>query len=193
MKLNSFFTATLFFFVCVEAWGFRLSPMVAELAVNGAGASTTFTVDNNSTDTIAVQLSMHKRIQRSNDGSEERPPTESAKEGARGNVKFLLEYVASIYVRPDGAVPKIRIYDPSLTKKGKIKFRLKNEGTAHKSLGDLQIIFKSSEKTFAPTAEQLKDVRTENLLPGTEREFQIAPPRDFPRADQIQAEIRFQS
>lgn len=113
-----------------------------------------------------------------------------AKEARKVNLKFLIEYVASLYLNPPRTKPKMKVAKSQL-KDGKLEVLVANEGTAHFLLERLELSAKAGGKTFQASAEQLKDIRTENLLPGDTRWLRVPVPAGFTGKD-LSVDVDFQ-
>ncbi|MFL5813753.1 MAG: fimbria/pilus periplasmic chaperone [Bdellovibrionia bacterium] len=106
---------------------------------------------------------------------------EQRKAGA--NITFLLQYVASVYVSPGAAAPKISVESLRRLSDTKAELVLQNSGTAHKVLKGMHLYLKpeegSSQKSRPElTALKLKDIEAENVLPGRKRRFEIPVAKD---------------
>lgn len=101
--------------------------------------------------------------------------------GRKVNIKFLIEYVASLYLNPPKTAPRMKMKKYSVSEKGNLEILVANEGSAHQLLEHLTLKAKAGGKTFHPNEEKLKDIRTENLLPGGTRWLRLPLPKDFPR------------
>lgn len=114
--------------------------------------------------------------------------------GASVNVNFLLQYVASLYVSDDKAKAKIEVESVKAKKAG-AEVVLRNAGTKHLVLSDAKLIFSAKDsggknKEWQADAKALKDLASENLLPGSARRFVITLPKDFPQTG-LRADIKF--
>lgn len=106
------------------------------------------------------------------------------------NIKFLVEYVASLYLTPAGVKPKMKVVRHQVSKDGKLEVLVANEGTKHLLLEHLELSAKAGGKTFKPSAEALAELRTENLLPGNTRWLRVALPKGFP-AEKLEVSVDF--
>jgi len=104
------------------------------------------------------------------------------------NLKFILQYVASLYVIPDGAKPDIRVESAKIKKAGRAEIVLKNSGGAHRVLEKSNIKVHSKEKEFAVPEAEMKELRSQNILGGSSRRIEVSVPKDF---HDISAEIHF--
>ena len=108
------------------------------------------------------------------------------KNTSRTNLNFLLKYVASLYVTPEGARPKVEVRAANQVeaKDGKkLSLILENTGTAHKVMNEISVKVSAGGKTVEVSAESLKVFETENLLAGTKKTFVLPWPKEF-KADQ---------
>lgn len=246
IQLNSWFIRVGFAIVVLatpSARAFRFVPISATLAPNGAGASATFTVENDGSERVALQAeTLTREIDQF--GVETRKPTKdlsvyppqmSLQPGEKrnirltwagdrdfqderayrlivsqvpvdlkkeelskpgGQIKFLLQYIASIYVAPAQAASKISV-DGFELKSDKLKIVFKNSGSAHRVLTGARIFLStsveskaidaaskaepatsdtSSEAKIELTGNEINDFRSENILAHHIREatFQIS-------------------
>lgn len=105
------------------------------------------------------------------------------------NIRFLVQYVASLYVRPEGAVAQMQFLSVQIQKKSAkdshLTLQLKNAGKAHQVLTGTRL-FVSGKNSKGETQEvelpssQLKAFDSENLLAGQEKTFQIPLTGTFP-------------
>lgn len=114
-----------------------------------------------------------------------------ANKAASVNLHFLLQYVASIYVGPDSAKPKLEVAQLVAAKRaGELELVLKNSGTKHRLLNDIQVILVNKKTKWKLDQEQMKKISSENILPGGVRHFFLKPPADFGK-ENIKAELNF--
>ncbi|KYG69133.1 hypothetical protein AZI87_07900 [Bdellovibrio bacteriovorus] len=93
----------------------------------------------------------------------------NAKPKANGvNLNFLLQYVASAYVTPEGAVAKIKVKEVKSLDKKKVRVTVANEGTAHFVLKPKSLKIYSGE-TLVGTVSPISELENTNLLPKTEK------------------------
>ncbi|WP_415061253.1 molecular chaperone [Bdellovibrio sp.] len=93
------------------------------------------------------------------------------------NLKFLLQYVASAYVTPEGAIAKIRVKDVKSLGAKKISLVIANEGTAHKVLRAKSLKIYSGDK-FLLEILSPKEFDSLNLLPGKEQNVEVNLPKE---------------
>jgi fimbrial chaperone protein len=106
------------------------------------------------------------------------------------SLKFLIEYVASLYLVPPRARPRMRLLSHSVTDKGVLEILVANEGTAHQLLEQLEIVLHSGGKDLRPTPEQMKDLRTENVLAGGQRLLRLPLPKGA-AANDLKVSVKF--
>lgn len=94
-------------------------------------------------------------------------------------LKFLVEYVASLYLVPPRVKPKMRLLSQSLDGKGNVEILVANEGTAHHLLERMEILLKSEGKQLAISGAALKELRAENILPGSKRLLRFPLPKEL--------------
>lgn len=107
-------------------------------------------------------------------------PQDSAKK-ANGNIKVLLRYAGSVYVRPDNVKPNVVLesVEPQANPQGanQLALTFSNQGTAHVALRDLRLELKSAQGTVVQLGpEQLKGVNNTVILAGNKRRFVIPYP-----------------
>lgn len=81
------------------------------------------------------------------------------------NLKFLLQYVASAYVTPEGALPDIKIKEVKRLSSKKVSVTFVNQGKAHKVLLFNQFKISSGDKVLLDVKTK-KEIESVNLLPG---------------------------
>lgn len=125
---------------------------------------------------------------------------EQRKAGA--NITFLLQYVASVYVSPGSAAPKLQVQSLKKISDSKVELVLKNSGSAHRVLKGVRLYAGSGKDSLSKTrtelkALKLKDIEAENVLPGRTRRFEIelapgsaaALPADFQKLEKLEVEF----
>lgn len=111
------------------------------------------------------------------------------KEGRKVDLKFLIEYVASLYLNPPRTKAKMKVAKHQV-KGGKLEVLVANEGTAHFLLERVSIGARAKGKSFKAAPEQLKEIRSENLLPGGSRWLRVPLPAGFP-AEGLNVDVDF--
>ncbi len=117
-------------------------------------------------------------------------PVEFSKEkqaSKKANLKFLLEYVASLYLLPPGAKPQLKVVSTKV-EGGSLQLEIENTGTAHQLLEDIKIHFVSDGKEEFLPEKELAKIRSENLLAKSKRRFVL--PLD-PKLRKKQVKVTF--
>jgi fimbrial chaperone protein len=102
-----------------------------------------------------------------------------------GRMRLLVKYVASVYIVPAGARPKLKLAETKLTtEEGKawLELLIHNEGSSRKILKDAQIQIAGQKIQ----GEELKGLEGENLLAQTQRWFRIPAPKGVTSAQNVQ-------
>lgn len=109
------------------------------------------------------------------------------------NVKILLKYIAALYVENGKSESSVKVDSWQIQNK-EIEFKIKNEGTKHQVLTNLNIIFtKTGEKNIILEPKDLKNVSGENILAKSERVFKIAKNQNLSKLDsKYKIEIKFE-
>ncbi len=211
----------------VQAFAFKLSPMVVSFAPNGSKATQVLTLENNANEKVPVQVEVFSRTVDSkgeevrtptedfnvypeqlvllpnekrnvrvtytagkNDGVEQafrivatQVPVEFKDRNAKSQTKktslnFLIQYVASAYVTPEGVSPKVVIKDTQLVSSKKIAVTISNEGTAHKVLKakTLRVLSGKDKLIEVQNPTELDAI---NFLAKTERTITFALPKEI--------------
>ena len=114
------------------------------------------------------------------------------KDTPRTNLNFLLKYVASLYVTPEGARAKIEVKQVGqvMEKDGKkLTLTLENSGTAHKVMNEISVKVSAGGKSVELPSANLKIFETENLLAGTRKTFVLPWPKELPVDEKKAAEV----
>jgi fimbrial chaperone protein len=108
-----------------------------------------------------------------------------------GGVKlnFLIEYVASLYLTPASAAPKMKVLSHSV-KDGTLEILVANEGSAHFLFDRAQVQVFSGGKELKLGGDALKNLRSENFLPGNRRKLKIPLPAGT-KAESLKVNINF--
>ncbi|MEK2643849.1 fimbria/pilus periplasmic chaperone [Bdellovibrio sp. BCCA] len=93
------------------------------------------------------------------------------------NLNFLLQYVASAYVTPEGAVAKIKVKDVKHIDAKKISVTVVNEGTAHKVLKVKKLKLFAGDKLVSEI-ENPKEFDSINLLPGSQKNITVVSSKE---------------
>lgn len=101
------------------------------------------------------------------------------REDVKVNLKFVLQYVASLYVTPNDAKPQIEVASAKLLKPGTAEVVLKNKGGAHRVLENAHLKLVGEKGEFVVPETVMQEVRAQNILASDSRRFTIAVPKDF--------------
>ncbi len=108
-------------------------------------------------------------------------PIEFKKSNAKdAKLKFLIEYVASLYIVPPNVKAKMKVEGYGVNK-DILEIKVANEGSAHFLLDRMQVSVKGDGKELKLDAPLLQNLRTENILPGGKRILRIPLPKNFPK------------
>lgn len=126
--------------------------------------------------------------------AEELPVDLQKKKATRTNINFLLKYVASLYVTPEGAKPKVEVKKIERVQvKGRdhLALTLENAGGAHQVLNEIRLQVSAGGKTVDVNREALKIFETENLLAGGSKTFFIPWPQGLPEQKDVKVSLDF--
>lgn len=118
--------------------------------------------------------------------AEQLPIDMSESDAQGGRVRFLVRYVASLYVAPDNAAPAVAVADAEIarTEAGKaLAFTVENSGASHAALSDLALtVFTSADETplLSLGAAEVGDVSGAIVLAEHARRFVIPVADDAP-------------
>ena len=94
-----------------------------------------------------------------------------------GQMKLLVRYIASVYIVPDGAKPKVALQGAGPAADGSgLELVFTNAGSAHALLTDLTLTVKDGSGQVILGKEELENVSGQNLLAGHTRRFVIPWP-----------------
>ena len=111
------------------------------------------------------------------------------REDIQVNLKFILQYVASLYITPPGAKSKVVVEGASIKKEGTAALTVKNEGNSRRVLEGMHVKFFSGKEAYEVPAAEMKDTRAQNVLAGGKRRLLLKVPNHFKNP---RAEIRFE-
>lgn len=94
------------------------------------------------------------------------------------NLNFLLQYVASLYVVPPQAKARVVVASIARLEGGSLKVALTNAGNAHQLLRGMRLRIGPGKSEVS--ADQLKILESDNLLPGASRSFTVTLPLPLP-------------
>jgi fimbrial chaperone protein len=114
-------------------------------------------------------------------------PTQRA--DVKVNLKFVLQYVASLYVAPPGAKAEVVVAAAKLKRAGLVEVTVHNRGGLHRLLQGARLRIHAGKEDFAVPEAELATLRAQNLLAGGSRRFEIHVPKSL--AGPLTAEIRF--
>ncbi len=103
------------------------------------------------------------------------------------NLNFLLQYVASAYVTPEGAKAQVKVKEVKRLDTKKISVLLVNEGTAHRVVHLKSMSIFGGDKLLMQL-NTVKEFENLNLLPKTEKTVVITVPKEVP-AQALRAEL----
>lgn len=119
----------------------------------------------------------------------------SKNEDVKVNLKFILQYVASIYIIPEDVKPKIVVDSIKKIDKEKFELVVKNEGTSHKLLENAKVSLfdpEKKEEAFPLDEKELKTLQAENILVDGRRKFTLKLPKPLSEKANIGANISFE-
>lgn len=107
-------------------------------------------------------------------------PVSFTPEAGKAQIKILLRYQGTVYIRPKNAKPDLKVQSFAKTTTNLWRLTVLNAGTAHKNLNNptLTLIDSAGQKTQIP-ASQLPAMEGENILPAHTRNFLIDLPVDL--------------
>ena len=95
-------------------------------------------------------------------------------------IKFLFQFVASVYVTSDKFSPKIEVESATNVSKDSVRLKIVNKGQKHVLLKDVNAELKDSAgKILKLGPENISNWESENLLSGTRRTFKIKSSSSF--------------
>jgi len=108
-------------------------------------------------------------------------PVELKKNKAsKTGIKFLYNYVASLYVKPGNVKPALEVFSFKKKRPGFFDMEIQNTGGAHAILAFYDIEAKKGEnKTLIKMIDQNKKIQGVNLLPGERRRLTLKVPKDI--------------
>jgi len=108
-------------------------------------------------------------------------PVELKKNKAsKTGIKFLYNYVASLYVKPGNVRPSLEVYSYRKKSPGFFEMEIQNKGGAHAILAFYDIEAKKGKnKTLIKMLDQKNEIQGVNLLPGERRKVTLGVPKDI--------------
>lgn len=104
------------------------------------------------------------------------------------NLKFLLQYVASAYVTPEGAQAHVVIKQVKRTGPKKVSVTFANEGKAHRVLLFKNFRIKAAETVLLDLTAK-KEIESINLLPGDVASVELETTKEVPANQELKAEL----
>ncbi|UXR65554.1 fimbria/pilus periplasmic chaperone [Bdellovibrio bacteriovorus] len=104
------------------------------------------------------------------------------------NLKFLLQYVASAYVTPEGAEPRVIVKQVKKAGPRKVSVTFANEGTAHRVLLFKSLKIKASQNVLLELTGK-KEIESINLLPGDTAAVELETTKEVPANQELKAEL----
>lgn len=101
-------------------------------------------------------------------------------ESKKTGIKFLFQFVASVYVGSDKFYPKIEVESITRSDSENLKIKIINRGQKHTLLKYVKVELKDSAgKTLILNSDLIKTWDAENILSGTRRTFKVKSPLNF--------------
>jgi fimbrial chaperone protein len=98
-------------------------------------------------------------------------------------VNALYNYVASLFVRPQGSSPNVVLESTrhqNINGQNVLVVQFHNQGTAHRVLAGLHLTLEAGGQTVTLRPDQLQGVSGENLLAQNQRQFTVPWPAGLP-------------
>lgn len=112
-----------------------------------------------------------------------------------GAVQVLLRYAGSLYIRPDGVVPDIRLKSVGLEQDEMgqkwLAVDLENQGTARQLLKNFNLEITANQKVLSLTEEQLEGMLNHPVLARQSRRFLLPWPVELPEGN-VSGKLTFQ-
>ena len=107
-------------------------------------------------------------------------PVSFKNEKPKTGVKFLYQFVASVYVTSDKYSPKVEVESFERIDKNTAKISLVNKGQRHVLLKGVKVeLFDGNNKTFRVGPENSEDWDSINILSGSRRIVKVKTDKDF--------------
>jgi fimbrial chaperone protein len=124
-----------------------------------------------------------------------KPDSKAKEKKKQVQLKFMVRYVASLYVASGTVTPRVKILSQQVLstdrEAGQLELVLKNEGTAHQVLTGTKVFFKIEGKKKIPAgAEVEQKLQAENILAGEERRFVLPLPSELTKK-KVTVELEF--
>lgn len=100
--------------------------------------------------------------------------------GSKTGIKFLYNYVASLYVKPAKAKPFLEVYSYKKKNQETYELKIQNSGSAHAILAFYDLEARQAKnKTLIEMLKQDKEIQGVNLLPGERRKITLKVPKEM--------------
>lgn len=100
--------------------------------------------------------------------------------GNKTGIKFLYNYVASLYVKPAKAKPFLEVYSYKKKNQETYEFEIQNSGSAHAILAFYDLEARQAKnKTLIEILKQNSEIQGVNLLPGERRKITLKVPKEM--------------
>jgi fimbrial chaperone protein len=107
-------------------------------------------------------------------------PVSFKEDSKKTGIKFLFQFVASVYVTSDKYYPKVVVESVTNVDKENIRIKLINKGQKHALLKDVKVELKDTAGGVLKLGpDNIKGWDGENLLSGTRRTFKVKSPATF--------------
>jgi fimbrial chaperone protein len=111
--------------------------------------------------------------------AEQLPINLSREEESASGVRMMLRYRATLYVRPAGAAPDLRVTALGLDESGAVQLTIENSGTAHQLLSEGLLVLNGGDGAQEVRMDAIEALAAVNMLPGLVRRVTI-PQDDLP-------------
>lgn len=114
---------------------------------------------------------------------------EKTADGAQ--LKYLMNFEASIYVAPEGVSPNVVVKSGKLNQQDQLEVVLINSGTAHKILAKMDIQLKLTKgNSISMAREHLEPFDRFNLLPGTTLNLVFPAPKNLKARGELKSLLK---
>jgi fimbrial chaperone protein len=109
---------------------------------------------------------------------------------AKVQIKYLLKFVASIYVSPKSGGANV-VVDSIAPQGERLQLSLANKGNKHKTLKGARVLLTGQGRTVELSSASLSALDKVNLLPGSKATVLVNRPANLPTG-QLDTEVRFE-
>jgi fimbrial chaperone protein len=107
--------------------------------------------------------------------AEQLPINLSREDDAASGVRMMLRYRATLYVRPAGAAPDLRVAALGLDETGEaVQLTIENRGTAHQLLSEGLLVLSGPAGQQELRMDEVETLAAVNMLPGSVRRITLA-------------------